>query len=124
MVSEFIRRSHYNESVCRKKSRQRVYPKQYHSKVSVLSGRYFKLTTDKEAESKERKISDVGIFPPYTHSPVPTVKLCKTLMHSYVFPGLELDTNLLLSADHISLLHAWTLVIPNHLEYHVGQFLS
>jgi len=40
MVSEFIRRSHYNES------------------VSVLSGRYFKLTTDKEAESKERKISD------------------------------------------------------------------
>jgi len=39
MVSEFIRRSHYNES------------------VSVLSGRYFKLT-DKEAENKERKISD------------------------------------------------------------------
>jgi len=42
MVSEFIRRSHYNES------------------VSVLSGRYFKLTTDKEAESKERKISDLS----------------------------------------------------------------
>lgn len=39
MVSEFIRRSHYNES------------------VSVLSGRYFKLT-DKETENKERKISD------------------------------------------------------------------
>jgi len=43
MVSEFIRRSHYNES------------------VSVLSGRYFKLT-DKEAEHRERKISDVGVL--------------------------------------------------------------
>jgi len=41
MVSEFIRRSHYNES------------------VSVLSGRYFKLT-DKENENKERKISDLS----------------------------------------------------------------
>ena len=69
MVSEFIRRSHYNESVSRKKSKQRVCSKKYDLKVSVLSGRYFKLT-DKEAENKERKISDVSIFcnfAPYTH---------------------------------------------------------
>ena len=61
MVSEFIRRSHYNESVCRKKSKQRVCSEKYDSKVSVLSGRYFKLT-DKEAEHRERKISDVGVL--------------------------------------------------------------
>lgn len=43
MVSEFIRRSHYNES------------------VSVLSGNYFssKLKMDPEMEARERKISDV-----------------------------------------------------------------
>jgi len=43
MVSEFIRRSHYNES------------------VSVLSGNYFssKLKMDPELEARERKISDV-----------------------------------------------------------------
>jgi len=41
MVSEFIRRSHYNES------------------VSVLSGNYFKLEREREAEVRERKISDV-----------------------------------------------------------------
>ena len=63
MVSEFIRRSHYNESV----GKTRFYwlstdfKSIILSKVSVLSGRYFKLT-DKEAENKERKISDVGIF--------------------------------------------------------------
>ena len=46
MVSEFIRRSHYNES------------------VSVLSGNYFssKLKMDPELEARERKISDVRLI--------------------------------------------------------------
>ena len=60
MVSEFIRRSHYNESVRQKEN----FPLSEYtpfSKVSVLSGRYFKLT-DKEAEHRERKISDVGVL--------------------------------------------------------------
>ena len=65
MVSEFIRRSHYNESVCRKKSERWKFKRNNDLKVSVLSGRYFKLT-DKETEHKERKISDVGVFDPFT----------------------------------------------------------
>ena len=65
MVSEFIRRSHYNESVCRKKSERWKFKRDNDLKVSVLSGRYFKLT-DKETEHKERKISDVGVFDPFT----------------------------------------------------------
>ena len=60
MVSEFIRRSHYNESV--RLDLFSIFENIFY-KVSVLSGRYFKLT-DKEAqaEHKERKISDVGII--------------------------------------------------------------
>ena len=60
MVSEFIRRSHYNESV--RLNLFSIFENIFY-KVSVLSGRYFKLT-DKEAqaEHKERKISDVGII--------------------------------------------------------------
>ena len=40
----------------------------FHSKVSVLSGRYFKLT-DKENENKERKTSEVGISAQFTRFP-------------------------------------------------------
>ena len=60
MVSEFIRRSHYNESV--RLDLFSIFENIFY-KVSVLSGRYFKLT-DKEAqaEHRERKISDVGII--------------------------------------------------------------
>ena len=60
MVSEFIRRSHYNESVRQIKKFPLTECTSF-TKVSVLSGRYFKLT-DKEAEHRERKISDVGIL--------------------------------------------------------------
>ena len=45
--------------------RNKEFKEKFHSKVSVLSGRYFKLT-DKENENKERKISDVGISPQFT----------------------------------------------------------
>ena len=48
--------------------RNKEFKEKFHSKVSVLSGRYFKLT-DKENENKERKISDVGISDQFTQSP-------------------------------------------------------
>ena len=91
--------------------------KKYHSKVSVLSGRYFKLT-DKEAENKERKISDVGIFGslhPISLISYPNSQALQNLA-SFLPPGLELDSQLTTFLNCISG-HWSNQVILLHLSY-------